>query len=458
MANMQKVLERQERETRERMCRRAASKRAQRKLDEQLGIAVALLEEENQGRRGSREGRRPNVDRHRHSRGKNLMEDYFIPQSLYSDVDFRRRYRMQPHLFQKIMHDICNYDEYFVQKRNCAGNLGLLPEQKFTAVIRMLAYGSSADQVDEIARMGKSTVLECLVRFCDAVETLYTRDYLRRPTPRDLQRLLQKAESRGFPGMIGSIDCMHWQWKNCPTAWQGDYGNRKGQKSIILEAVAGFDTWVWHAFFGVAGSQNDLNVLGQSPVFNDVLRGEAPNITYEINNTIYQTGYYLADGIYPRWTTFVKTIPHPRSHKQNFLACYQKGYRKDVERCFGILQARWAIIRGAARLFDEEVLRSIMMTCIILHNMIVEDEYDYDADDVYEPNPMDTALTRIYEKPVGPNGEEVQHEPLVRDGSFMPRMIDRYTEMQSSYIHEHRQVDLMEHLWAVKGNEGNEGE
>ncbi|KAI5344222.1 hypothetical protein L3X38_012099 [Prunus dulcis] len=168
-------------------------------------------------------------------------------------------------------------------------------------------------------------------------------------------------------------------WKNCLTAWQGDYGNRKGQKSIILEAVAGFDTWVWHAFFGVAGSQNDLNVLGQSPVFNDVLRGEAPNITYEINNTIYQNGYYLADGIYPRWTTFVKTTPHPRSHKQKFFARYQEGYRKDVERCFGILQARWAIIRGATRLFDEEVLRSIMMTCIILHNMIVEDEYDYDA-------------------------------------------------------------------------------
>ncbi|KAL6279915.1 hypothetical protein ACE6H2_016796 [Prunus campanulata] len=120
------------------MRRRATSKRVQRELDEQLGIAVALLEEENQSRRGSREGRRPNMDRHRHSRGKNLLEDYFIPQSLYSDVDFRRRYRMQPHLFNKIMHDICNYDEYFVQKKNAAGNLGLLPEQKFTAVIRIL--------------------------------------------------------------------------------------------------------------------------------------------------------------------------------------------------------------------------------------------------------------------------------------------------------------------------------
>ncbi|VVA30196.1 PREDICTED: putative nuclease HARBI1, partial [Prunus dulcis] len=77
---------------------------------------------------------------------------------------------------------------------------------------------------------------------------------------------------------------------NCLTAWQGDYGNRKGQKIIILETVAGFDTWVWHAFFGVAGSQNDLNMLGQSRVFNDVLRGEGLNITYQINNTVYHTG------------------------------------------------------------------------------------------------------------------------------------------------------------------------
>ncbi|KAI5324473.1 hypothetical protein L3X38_033546 [Prunus dulcis] len=143
---------------------------------------------------------------------------------------------------------------------DATGVLGLLPEQKFTAVIRMLAYGVSADQVDEIAWMGKSTTLEAL---------------------------------------------------NCPTALQGDYENRKGQKSIILEAVARFDRWVWHAFFGVTGSQNDLNVLGQSPVFNDVLRGQCPNITDQVKDIVYQTGYYLADGINLRWTTFVKSIPNP---------------------------------------------------------------------------------------------------------------------------------------------------
>ncbi|CAL2264368.1 unnamed protein product [Prunus armeniaca] len=121
--------------------------------------------------------------------------------------------------------------------------------------------------------------------------------------------------------------------------------------------------------------------------------------------------------------------------------------------CFGIFQARWAIIRGAAQLFDEEVLSNIMMTSIILHNMIMEDEYDYNAVDVYKPDPMNTTLTRIYEMPIRPHGEPLKYEPLVRDGHVMTRIINRYTKMQSSYIHERRQVDLMEHLWAVKGND-----
>ncbi|CAL9030277.1 unnamed protein product [Prunus brigantina] len=270
-----------------------------------------------------------------------------------------------------------------VHKSAAAGmwtDIGILGIRIFWKIIlsQLLSF---ADQVDEIARLGKSTTLEAFVRFCDAIETLYTRDYLRRLTPRDLQRLLQKVEARGFPGMI------------------------------------------------VARFQNDLNVLGQSPVFNDVLRGQGPNITYQVNNTVYQTGYYLADDIYPRWTTFVKSIPNPRSQKQKLFATYQEGYRKDVERCFGILQARWLIIRGAAHMFDKEILRSIMMTCIILRNMIVEDEYDYDALEVYEPDPMNMALTWIYERPMGPSGEPFEPEPLVRDGRFMTRMIDRYTKM-----------------------------
>ncbi|XP_070677934.1 uncharacterized protein [Malus domestica] len=104
------------------------------------------------------------------------------------------------------MTDVCNHDSYFVQKKDACGVMGLLPELKITAALQMLAYGASADQVDEITRMGKSTILKALMRFCGAVESLYTAECLRKPTHVDLQRLLKKGEMRGFPGMIGSID------------------------------------------------------------------------------------------------------------------------------------------------------------------------------------------------------------------------------------------------------------
>ncbi|CAN6557123.1 unnamed protein product [Malus baccata var. baccata] len=74
------------------------------------------------------------------------------------------------------------------------GVMGLMPQQKITAALRMLVYGASANQVDEITRMGKSTILEALMRFCGAVKSLYTAEYLRKPTRMDLQRLLKKGE------------------------------------------------------------------------------------------------------------------------------------------------------------------------------------------------------------------------------------------------------------------------
>ncbi|CAL2248168.1 unnamed protein product [Prunus armeniaca] len=141
MSDLRRYLERQEREIKERRCRRAEEKKVQQEEDEQVAMAMGFLDLESQGRRhGSQVSRGPNVDRYRHSRGKNLLEDYFIPNYVYSNVDFRGRYTMQPHLFNKVMHDVCNYDAYFIHKCDVAGVLGLLSKQKLTTVIRMLEH------------------------------------------------------------------------------------------------------------------------------------------------------------------------------------------------------------------------------------------------------------------------------------------------------------------------------
>jgi hypothetical protein len=120
---------------------------------------------------------------------------------------------------------------------------------------------------------------------------------------------------------------------------------------MILEAVTSKDLHIWHAFFGIAGSNNDLNVLNQSPLFFDALKGEAPQVQFSINGNWYSTCYYLADGIYPEWAAFMKTIPLPQLDKNKLFTKFQEGERKDVERAFGVLQSRFSIVRHPARLW-----------------------------------------------------------------------------------------------------------
>jgi hypothetical protein len=111
--------------------------------------------------------------------------------------------------------------------------------------------------------------------------------------------------------MLGSINCMHWEWKNCLFAWQGQYQGHKEGCTVILEVVSSQDLWIWHSFFGMAGSHNDINVLHRSRVFNRLVEEQTPECNYQINSHTYTKGYYLADGIYPDWSTLVKTITPP---------------------------------------------------------------------------------------------------------------------------------------------------
>ena len=130
----------------------------------------------------------------------------------------------------------------------------------------------------------------------------------------------QMGADRGFPGMLGCIDCMHWRWKNCPEAWHGQFTGHCHDPTIILDAVASQDLWIWHAYFGLPGSHNDLNVLQRSHLFARLAAGDAPPVNFEVNGHHYTMGYYLADGIYPSWSTFVKTLRNPQGNKRAHFA------------------------------------------------------------------------------------------------------------------------------------------
>nr|GEY61992.1 protein ALP1-like [Tanacetum cinerariifolium] len=87
----------------------------------------------------------------------------------------------------------------------------------------------------------------------------------------------------------------------------------------------------------LAGANNDINVLDNSPLFDDLLDDLALAVPYVVNGVEYRNGYYLADGIYPEWASFVKSFTVATDPKHTYFKQHQESARKDVERAFGVL-------------------------------------------------------------------------------------------------------------------------
>jgi hypothetical protein len=124
---------------------------------------------------------------------------------------------MRRPVFIRLMNSVTAYDDWFECRQDCTGKMGLSALQKCVAAIRILVYGLPADAVDEYVRISESSTTVALNKFCRAVVAVFEDQYLRAPTSEDVQALQQVNAPRGFPGMLGSLDCMHWEWRNCPT-------------------------------------------------------------------------------------------------------------------------------------------------------------------------------------------------------------------------------------------------
>ena len=81
------------------------------------GILLAYIIISQGVRGGSNPGRKPNKQRDFLGRYEKLLLQYFVENPIYDGHDFRRRFRMSKRLFLRISHDVCLYDEYFVQKK-----------------------------------------------------------------------------------------------------------------------------------------------------------------------------------------------------------------------------------------------------------------------------------------------------------------------------------------------------
>ena len=106
----------------------------------------------------------------------------------------------------------------------------------------------------------------------------------------------------------------------------------------------------------------------------------------------------------------------------------QEACRKDLECPFRVLQSRFAIIAGSARFWEKHVLHDIMTTCIIMHNMIIEDERDLDA-------------------PIQGVGPTPEFERILDETMRFNQFIACHAQIKDRDAHIALRNALIDHLW-----------
>ncbi|CAL9012520.1 unnamed protein product [Prunus brigantina] len=114
----------------------------------------------------------------------------------------------------------------------------------------------------------------------------------------------------------------------------------------------------------------------------------------------------------------------------------QEAYRKDVERAFGILQARFAVVARPARQWYRDDIWEVLKTCIILHNMIIEDKRDQDNKTPAKDTPYHVEEALV---PHERGSHNIQLESINR------------SIINDPTAHYNLRSDIIQHLWEQYG-------
>jgi hypothetical protein len=116
------------------------------------------------------------------------------------------------------------------------------------------------------------------------------------------------------------------------------------------------------------------------------LEAEAAVVPFMIKEEQFNKVFVLVDGIYPSYSRFVRGIKVPATRVEKKYTSWQEGARKDVERAFGVLKNTWQFLDRPILLYDLKDISNRVVSCLLLHNILVTDRVMQEASDTYYNN------------------------------------------------------------------------
>ena len=258
-----------------------------------------------------------------------IQTNYIGPFPIFNDRQFERKFRLTRTVFQEKIIPSCfnTFRSFYKDTRDCCGRRSIDPYAKIMIALKHLCYGACVSSYTDYFQMGNSTAEKCLEMFIKAIGIGLADVYMRSPTKEDAKRLTRMHKSKhGIDGMMGSLDCTHFFWKNCPVYLQGVYQGKEKKPTVVMEASADYTLWLWDVSVGYPGSWNDIDIWESSPLHKRMTHGcfEDLDFNFTIAGITFNKLFYLVDGIYPKLARFVQSFTEPTTTFKKKFAKWQE--------------------------------------------------------------------------------------------------------------------------------------
>ena len=173
---------------------------------------------------------------------------------------FRRRFRVPYPLYQRL-YQMC-LEIGFEEKKDAAGRPGVPLQLKLLGVLRVLGRATCFDGISELTLADEETHRVFFHEFCQKFARKFYSEYVYPPTSmEEMKKVSSVYERLGFPGCIGSVDCVHIPWDRAPAGLFNVCKGKEGYPTLAWECTVDHHLKVRAVTQSHYGSHNDKTIV-----------------------------------------------------------------------------------------------------------------------------------------------------------------------------------------------------
>jgi hypothetical protein len=196
-------------------------------------------------------------------------------------------------------------------------------------------------------------------------------------TDEQFEFVVGEYSARGLTGCVGSVDCVHVGWDQCPYQYHSLYTGKEGFPSVAYEVICTSRKFIQSVSAGHPDSRNDKHIVRTDDSVMQLLEGngwlqsKAWNSTGPNGKRPHFFGVYLiCNGGYHRWPYLISPVKTGAADSPVMKwSAKLESVRKDIEGVFGILKKRFRFLKNFNSLHQQSDINNAVVTCCMLHNM-----------------------------------------------------------------------------------------